>query len=84
MNEKHADLISVVLQSITVILLKQALYDAAMTHRSNTYQSVHCQFATLLMNPYLYRNLCSPIWVHVAQWLEHLTGHQKVTGCTHM
>ena len=20
----------------------------------------------------------------VAQWLEHLTGHQKVTGCTHM
>ena len=31
-----------------------------------------------------YRNLCSTISVHVAQWLEHLTGHQKVTGCTHM
>ena len=24
------------------------------------------------------------ISVHVAEWLEHLTGHQKVTGCTHM
>ena len=20
----------------------------------------------------------------IAQWLEYLTGHQKVTGCTHM
>ena len=29
-------------------------------------------------------NLCSTISVHVAQWLEHLTDHQKVTGCTHM
>ena len=24
--------------------------------------------------------LCSTIWVHVAQWLEYLTSHQKVTG----
>ena len=24
------------------------------------------------------------ISVHVAQWLEHLAGHQKVTGCTYM
>ena len=23
------------------------------------------------------------ILVHVAQWLEHLTGHEKITGCTH-
>ena len=22
--------------------------------------------------------------VCVVHWLEHLTGHQKVTGCTHM
>ena len=29
-------------------------------------------------------NLCSTISVHVAQWLEHLTGHPNVTGCTHM
>ena len=29
-------------------------------------------------------NVCSTISVHVAQWLEHLTGYQKVTGCTHM
>ena len=25
-------------------------------------------------------NICSTISVHVAQWLEHLNGHQKVTG----
>ena len=29
-------------------------------------------------------NLHSTISVHVAQWLEHLTVYQKVTGCTHM
>ena len=30
------------------------------------------------------RNLCSTILVHVAQWLEHLTGHQKVTILVHV
>ena len=24
------------------------------------------------------------MYTYVAQWLEHLTGHQKVKGCTHM
>ena len=33
---------------------------------------------------YTHVNLCSLMPVHVAQWLEHLTGHEKVTGCTHI
>ena len=32
---------------------------------------------------YIY-NLCSTISVHVAQQLDHPTGHQKVTDCTHL
>ena len=36
---------------------------------------------------FIYTHTCnvrSTISVHVAQWLEHLTGDQDVTGCTHM
>ena len=34
--------------------------------------------------PVTHRSFRSAISVHVAQWLEHLTGYQKVTGCAHM
>ena len=27
---------------------------------------------------------CEVLYAGVAQWLEHLTGHQKITDCTHM
>ena len=33
---------------------------------------------------YTYVTFVLPSQSNVAQWLEHLTGHQKVTGCTHM
>ena len=33
---------------------------------------------------YTYVTFALPSQVYVAQWLEYLTGHQKVTGCTHM